>query len=293
MSAAVEILVPQLALPTVRKALGSLPSTTFRSRPSSHGEPDLVISSIDILDTPSGRSSLDDLLLALSGKKGVAVVLFEAVEFVPGHAGLEALARLSGQARHEPYIAPSPDAVRRIVLARRSGAQKELIASVSIEDGKLVAWSCEPRRFEVPVAQIPVLARMSAAALAKFDLSASGSRIRWPDEDVDINLDTIREYADPDVRRQHEIHARQEAARYAKAIRQLREERGLKQADIDGLTERQVRRLEQGDTVPQIETLRRLATAHGMVVDDYLHELAKRNRKSPSTARRGRQTHGR
>jgi len=105
-------------------------------------------------------------------------------------------------------------------------------------------WSCEPRRFEVPVAQIPVLARMPA--LAKLELSPSGSRIRWPEADVDINLDTIREYADPDVRREHETRARQEASRYAKAIRQLREERGLKQADIEGLTERQVRWLEEG-----------------------------------------------
>ncbi|MGA3123069.1 MAG: DUF2442 domain-containing protein [Polyangiaceae bacterium] len=293
MSAAVEILVPQLALPTVRKALGSLPSTTFRSRPSSHGEPGLVISSLDILDTPVGRSSLDDLLLAFSGKKGVAVVLFEAVEFVPGHAGLEALARLSGQARHEPYIAPSPDAVRRIVLARRSGAQKELIASAAIEDDKLVVWSCEPRRFEVPVAEIPVLARLNAADRAKFELSTSGSRLRWPSADVDINLDTIREHADPEARRAHEVEARREAARYADAIRRFRQERGLKQSDIEGLTDRQVRRLEEGETVPQIATLRRLAAAHGMSIDDYLQALAKRSRKPsrrPTTGRSGRQS---
>jgi ribosome-binding protein aMBF1 (putative translation factor) len=275
MSAAVEILVPQLALPTVRKALGSLPSTTFRSRPSSHGEPGLVISSLDILDTPVGRSSLDDLLLAFSGKKGVAV------------------ARLSGQARHEPYIAPSPDAVRRIVLARRSGAQKELIASAAIEDDKLVVWSCEPRRFEVPVAEIPVLARLNAADRAKFELSTSGSRLRWPSADVDINLDTIREHADPEARRAHEVEARREAARYADAIRRFRQERGLKQSEIEGLTDRQVRRLEEGETVPQIATLRRLAAAHGMSIDDYLQALAKRSRKPsrrPTTGRSGRQS---
>jgi hypothetical protein len=296
MSAAVEILVPQPALPTVRKALGSLPSTSFHTRPSSHGGPCLVVSSLDILDTPGGRSALENLLLAFSGNRAVAVVLFEAVEFVPGLAGLGALARLSGQARQEPYIAPSPDAVRRIVLSRRSGAESELIASAAIEDGKLVVWSCEPVRFEVPVSDIPALARMPTGALTKFELTASGSRLRWPDADVDINLDTIREHADPEVRRQHEACARQEAARYADAIRRFREERGLKQSDIDGLTDRQVRRLEEGDTVPQIDTLRRLAAAHGMTVDDYLRELAKRSRKSsrrPATRRSRRHAHAR
>jgi Protein of unknown function (DUF2442)/Helix-turn-helix len=295
MSAAAEILVPRPALPAVRKALGALPSTIFHSRPSSQGGPHLVVSSLDILGTPSGRSALEDILLSFSGKKGVAVVLFEAVEFVPGLAGLGALARLSRQARQEPYLAPSIEAVRRIVLSRRSGAEKELIASASIENGKLVVWSCEPRRFEVPVSEIPVLKKMPAGALTKFELSASGSRLRWPDADVDINLDTIREQADPEVRREHEARARHEAARYAGAIRGLREERGLKQSGIDGLTPRQVRRLEEGDTVPHIDTLRKLATAHGMAIVDYLNELAKRSRtlaRRP-TARLGRQLRAR
>ena len=296
MSAAVEILVPQLALPTVRKALGSLPSTTFQVHRSQRAGQRLVVSSLDVLDTPGGRSALEDLLRTASGKTGVAVVLFSAVGFVPGLAALGALARLSGQARHEPYIAPSPEAVRRLLVAHRSGAEKELIASASIEDGKLVVWSCEPRRFEVAVSEIPALAKLSVEDLAKFELSASGSRIRWADADVDINLDTIREHADPEVRREHEGRARQEAARYAKAIRQLREERGLKQAGIEGLTDRQVRRLEEGDTVPQIATLRSMAAAHGMTIDDYLQELARRSRKSsrrPTTGRSGRQTHTR
>ncbi len=295
MSAAVEILVPQPVLPTVKKALGPLPSTTFHARPS-HGVPHLVVSSLDVLDTPGGRIALEDLLHVASGKKGVPVVMFSAVDVVQGLAALGALARLSGQARHEPYIAPSPEAVRRLVLAHGSGAEKELIASAVVEDGKLVVWSCEPRRFEVPVSEIPVLAKMRPDTLAKFELSVSGSRLRWPDADVDINLDTIREHADPEVRRDHEARARQEAARYADAIRRFREERGLTQSDIEGLTSRQVRRLEEGGTVPQIVTLKRLAVAHGMTVDDYLQELAKRSRKSsrrPAAGRSGRSAHPR
>jgi len=275
----VEILVPQRALANVKKALGTLPSTTFHTHLSGRLKPDLVVSSLELLDTASGRRALDDFLLAFTTMH-IALVFFEAVEFAPTRAAFEALTRLSHQARSEPYIAPNPDAVRRLVLARRSGAEKELVASASVEDGKLIVWSCEPHRFEVPITQIPVLAGMSPDVLEKVAVSASGSRIRWPDADVDLNLDTIREYADPDIRRKHETRARREAARYANAIRQFREERGLKQADIEGLTERQVRRLEEGRTVPQIETLRRLAGAHGLDIDEYLRELAKRSRLS-------------
>lgn len=284
----VEILVPQRALADVKRALGTLPSTTFHTHLSGRLKPDLVVSSLDLLDTPTGRRALEDFLHAFTTMR-IALVFFEAVDFAPTRAAFEALTRLSHQARSEPYIAPDTSAVRRLVLARRSGAEKELVASASIEDGKLVVWSCEPRRFEVPVTEIPVLARMSPDVLEKVEVSTSGSRIRWPEADVDINLDTIREYADPEVRREHEARARQEAARYAKAIRQLREERDLKQADIEGLTERQVRRLEEGSSVPQIETLRKLAAAHGMDVDDYLRELAKRSRSSQRRSARSRQ----
>ncbi|HEY3816077.1 MAG TPA: helix-turn-helix domain-containing protein [Polyangiaceae bacterium] len=291
MSAAVEILVPQPALPTVKKALGTLPSTSFRSQPSSRGGQRLVVSPLHMLDTPDGRAALEGLLHTISGRSGVSVVLFAVVQAGLGFGALQALARLSGQAGHEPYLAPSPEAVRRLLLAHGSGAEKELMASASLDDGKLVVWSCEPRRFEVAVSEIPVLAMMNAHDLVKLELSTSGSRLRWPDADIDLDLDTIREHADPNVRRENETRARQEAARYADAIRRFREERGLKQSDIEGLTDRQVRRLEEGETVPQIDTLRRLAAAHGMTIDDYLQALAKRSRKSsrkPATERSDR-----
>jgi len=293
MTTAVEILVPQQALPTVKETFGSLlPSTTFHTHPSQRVGQRLVISPLNVLDTPRGRTALEDLLRSAAGKDGVSLILFGLAGVVLGMAVAAALTRVAWQARVEPFIAPNPEAVRRIVLARRAHAEKELIASAAVEDGKLVVWSCEPVRFEVPVSEIPALAGMSAGALGRFEVSQSGSHIHWPDDDVDLNLDTIREHADPEVRREHQARARQEAARYAGAIRQLREERGLKQSDIAGLTDRQVRRLEQGDTVPQIDTLKRLANAHGMAIDDYLHELAKRSRRSArrsTRAKTGRQ----
>jgi hypothetical protein len=57
----------------------------------------------------------------------------------------------------------------------------------------------------VAAVEIPALARMAASALAKFEVSESGSRIHWKDGDVDLSLDGIRAYADPDVRREHEM----------------------------------------------------------------------------------------
>lgn len=148
-----------------------------------------------------------------------------------------------------------------------------MIASAAIDDGSLAIWTCEPKRYEISVAEISDLAAMSPGALAKVKVSSSGSRIHWDEGDVDLTAEAIRALADPDVRKEHEALRRQEAVRYAHAIRQLREEQGLRQTDVPGLTSRQVRRLEEGDTIPHSSTLKKLAVAHGMWVDAYLKKF--------------------
>jgi alkylresorcinol/alkylpyrone synthase len=62
---------------------------------------------------------------------------------------------------------------------------------------------------------------------------------------------------------------------------------GLKQTDIKGLSERQVRRLEEGDTLPHSSTLTKLAASHGMSINDYMGELAKRSGRRASSSGSG------
>jgi hypothetical protein len=54
----------------------------------------------------------------------------------------------------------------------------------------------------------------------------------------------------------------------------LREASGLKQSGIQGLSEREVRRLESGRHMPQYRSLERLAAAHGVSVEEYVAALA-------------------
>ena len=53
----------------------------------------------------------------------------------------------------------------------------------------------------------------------------------------------------------------------------------VKQSDIKGLSERQVRRIEKGEGTT-FESLRRLAAAHGLDLKKYLDEVAKMIEKS-------------
>ena len=60
---------------------------------------------------------------------------------------------------------------------------------------------------------------------------------------------------------------------YGAAIARLRHEHGLKQTDIQGISERQLRRIERSGDV-SVQNLNVLADAHGMKLDRYLHAIA-------------------
>lgn len=53
----------------------------------------------------------------------------------------------------------------------------------------------------------------------------------------------------------------------------MRRDHGLKQSDVDGISERQLRRIEQTGDV-SVSVLEKLATAHRMSLARYLDQLA-------------------
>jgi transcriptional regulator with XRE-family HTH domain len=63
--------------------------------------------------------------------------------------------------------------------------------------------------------------------------------------------------------------------RYGAAIRGFREARGLKQSEIQGVTDRHLRRVEHGQQPVTKSLLSALANAHGLALGDYLEKLAK------------------
>jgi hypothetical protein len=277
MSEAVEILAPTNP-EKLKRAIGGTRKTSFVKKPSKTRRERIVVGWLSDLDSAKRRKVLVDLVdLVVGGSEGVPLVLIEAKTVkAPSYAALETLTRWA--ASFGAYLAPDEHSVRRMVDARLAEAEDRLIASGLIEGDKLVVWSCEPKRYEIPVADIPALARVNPKHLGDFELNESGSCLHWDEGDVDLNLDGIRYYVDPKARREQDKASREEAARYAGAIRALRDEHQLAQTDIPGLTERQVRRVERGESTPRSGTLVKLAAAHGMALDQYLKELARRSR---------------
>jgi hypothetical protein len=117
------------------------------------------------------------------------------------------------------------------------------------------------------------LKSLPKGVLANFRIDEDGSYLHWPEPDIHLDLDAIRIAIDPAAKRKALVSNARWQQQYGKAITKLRLEKGVKQSDVPGLSERQVRRIEHGEGTTY-ESLSRLATAHGMALDEYLNRLA-------------------
>ena len=172
---------------------------------------------------------------------------------------------------------------RRVLTAWAHHAQEELIAKASVSKDRLFVLSCALQPYEVAFDSMPSLKRIPTAERANFTVDEDGSYIYWAGPDIHLDLDAIRAAIDPEAHASAETAKALHDSRYGAAIAKLRLRMGLKQSQIEGLSERQVRRIEKGEGTTY-EALRRLAVAHRMDLEAYLRELAA-NASDPSLER--------
>jgi hypothetical protein len=131
----------------------------------------------------------------------------------------------------------------------------------------------------VDPARIPSLRGMKRRDLADFEIDEDGSYLHWSGPDIHLGLSQILQAVDP----QHlaKVEIERNALDYARwALESWRRDLGLRQADIEGMSERHVRRVEQGVsrlTAPAAESF---ARAFGVPTGEFLDELARRTRET-------------
>lgn len=162
---------------------------------------------------------------------------------------------------------------RRVLTAWKYGAQENLIADAAIIDNNLFVLDCALNTHEIPVRCIPALSRINGKDQNQFVVSEEGSHITWPNYDLDINLDSIRLALDP--READKASARRlvHDQWFGEAIARFRKNKQLRQDQISGLSDRQLRRIEGGEHTT-VKSLERLASAHGLSLGNYLTCLA-------------------
>lgn len=171
-------------------------------------------------------------------------------------------------------IVHSDDSVpRRLLTAWAHNAQDQLIAKAAVSEDRLFVLSCGLQQYEVAFDQMPALKGIPKSERARFVVDEDGSYLHWPGPDIHIDLDAIRVATDPNARANALMEKARHNTKYGAAIAGLRLGRGLRQSDIDGLSERQVRRIEKGEGTTS-EALRLLSVAHRMTMDKYLEAVA-------------------
>jgi hypothetical protein len=166
-----------------------------------------------------------------------------------------------------------PEVPRRVMFAWQAGAQEKLIANAALSGDKLFVVNCALEQFEVSFNDIRALKDIPVEERGSFEIAEDGSYIAWKKSDVHIDMDAIRASIDKEFREQLEAKTLATDRKFGEAVSLLRKKAGLRQSDIKGLSERQVRRIENGER-PRVASLKLLAEAHGMALNEYLKEVA-------------------
>lgn len=168
----------------------------------------------------------------------------------------------------------SDDSVpRRLLTAWGHNAQEALITTAAVSEDRLFVVSCALRQHEIAFDLMPALRSIPKAERSRLTVDEDGSYLHWPGPDIHIDLDAIRAAIDPKGAAWALADRARHHVRYGAAIARLRVAKGLKQSGIEGLSERQVRRIEKGEGA-SAEALRLMASAHGMRLDEYLRAVA-------------------
>ena len=169
---------------------------------------------------------------------------------------------------------------KRVLQAWHCGAQDHLIATAEVVEDRLLVISCALEMFEIPFDSLPALRSMPAHLRSAFDISSEGSYLHWPEPDIHLDMEAFRYAADPRFRERAEAIKLAADTRFGRAIARIRKQKGLTQADIRGLSDRHVRRIEKG-AQPRISSLTLLAEGHGLSLNEYLNLIAESMNAEP------------
>ena len=148
------------------------------------------------------------------------------------------------------------------------------IVDAWVENGNLVLLSQSFERLVVPLNKLSNLIGSDPHKLRTFEIDEDGRFLHWPHADVHLGFEQCLQLVDPGAALAAKQRSSEFNKRYGAAIRFVREGSGIKQADVAGVTERHLRRVEHGELPATRSTLTALADAHQMPLDDYLKELA-------------------
>jgi hypothetical protein len=180
---------------------------------------------------------------------------------------------------HKPdqrmHVTRDPAVVKRVVLSFARDEGWEAILDAYVLGKQLVVVLGDFRIAEFPGERIPGLGKRRASILSEFEVDSSGSFLYWPSLDLHMGASQLLQAVDPMHLADVEIR-RYATSKISTALLTIREEADLRQSDIDGLSERQVRRLEKEESRFTADAAKSYASALGCSLDEFLTRLSRR-----------------
>lgn len=165
--------------------------------------------------------------------------------------------------------------VKRLVIALSRSAPWEGILDAYVLAESLVVVLGDMSVREFPVQHLPKVSRMEPDAFGRFEIDPAGSFLHWPESDVHLGPSQLLQAVDPMYLADIEIK-RYEMEKISLVIHDMRTERLLKQTDIEGLSDRHVRRLENEEIRLTVDAAEKLARSFRMNLSEFLDELSRR-----------------
>jgi len=226
---------------------------------------------IFVLVPLAGLAGLSDFLKKANQRHRLCAVMIDRgdeFDLLPQFLHYADVRTLRNMLVHE-----GPTVPRRVLNAYRLGAEHDLIADAQVVSDWLFLVTCALDAIAVPFDAVPALRRIPPGRRRDFSVSSEGSYLHWPVDDVHLDLDSARRRTDPawaERRKAEDLLANTSIGR---SIAEVRRRAQLRQTDIPGLSERQVRRIEHG-AVTTLGALKRLAAAHGTDLGGYVDRVA-------------------
>ncbi len=238
-----------------------------------------------LADIPEDASAIKGI-----GQRDRKHLLF--VEDMPVEAIPSRVPRLNIRDPQKLHIARERDEktitsiISRVIGGIAFGQQRRTILDAWMEDDDLVVLVPAFDRLRVPVSKLVKYLGTNKDQIKAFEIDEDGSFLYWPHADVHLGADQLQAIVDPVSAITSRDKSLQFNREYGEAVRSLRDEHGVKQTAIEGVTDRHIRRIERGQVAVTSKVLQSLAKAHGMDVSQYMAELAKRLNRKPGPSNR-------
>jgi hypothetical protein len=133
-------------------------------------------------------------------------------------------------------------------------------------DGRVILYRGNLEPLVIPISwfKLPDSPRLDST---DFDVADFGNTVRLGT--IEAATDAILYEFDPEARRRAKLRTRALDTSFGGALRRLRLQRGLKRDDFDGISSKEIARIERGEVAnPRAETLAKLAQQLGVKPDE-------------------------